>query len=534
MPHQPTAIIIGGGPAGLTAAYELATRTDIRPLVLEADKQLGGISRTVNYKGNRIDIGGHRFFSKSRRVMEWWGNILPLQGRPAADHEMVEIGYRNSRRSVQLDPAGPDPELEDQVMLIRPRVSRILFRGRLFDYPLKPTPKTLWQLGIGSSLGIIASYARSRLAPIRPEHSLEDFFINRFGRTLYSTFFREYTEKVWGVPCDQIPAEWGAQRIKGLSVTAVIKHALTSLWSKAGALSQKSIETSLIEQFMYPKYGPGHLWEQVGERVEERGGEVRLGTSVTALRHDGGGRICSVTVRGPTGSEQEISGDFFFSTMPVCDLIRGISPQAPEPVREVADGLVYRDFMTVGLLLKKLKLGGNVTGNSLYSAVPDNWIYVQEPDVKLGRIQIFNNWSPYMVADPERVWIGLEYFVNEGDELWSMADAEMIRFAVDELERIGVVDRRDVLDHTLIRVPKTYPAYFGSYDRFHLIRDYLDRFENLFPLGRNGMHRYNNQDHSMLTAMMAVDNILDGATEKGNLWEVNTESEYHEEESASR
>jgi protoporphyrinogen oxidase len=523
-----TAIIIGGGPAGLTAAHELATRSRIRPIVLEADDLLGGISRTVDYKGNRIDLGGHRFFSKSDRVMDWWRRVLPVQGVPATDGTTIEIAYQGRRRPVALEPGGPDPNRLDAVMLIRPRVSRILFRGQFFDYPLKPSLKTLRQLGLGTSARILAGYAHRRLAPIHPERSLADFVINRFGDELYATFFRDYTEKVWGVPCTEIPADWGRQRIKGVSVASLIGHALRSLFGRVGHLDQKATETSLIEQFMYPKYGPGQLWESVGHSIVERGGTVRLGARVTQISQSGG-RIRSVQVRERDGASQTLEGDWFFSSMPLRELIGCLSPPPPKPVRAVAEGLMYRDFMTVGLLLDRLKLGGDVTGRDLYARVPDNWIYVQEPGVKVGRLQIFNNWSPYMVADPERIWIGLEYFVDEGDALWSKPDAAMVDFAIDELERIGVIDRDAVLDATVIRMPKAYPAYFGTYDRLSVVRDYLSEFENLFPIGRNGLHRYNNQDHSMLTAMTAVDGLLAGQDIRTALWEINAEQDYHEE-----
>jgi protoporphyrinogen oxidase len=412
-------------------------------------------------------------------------------------------------------------------MLVRPRVSRILFGGHFFDYPLKPSIKTLSKLGLIKTLKIGGSYGRARLLPVRPEATLEDFLINRFGHELYATFFRDYTEKVWGEPCNRIPAEWGAQRIKGLSITALVKHAVKSILGRSGDIAQKGTETSLIEQFLYPKYGPGQLWEKVAGLVEAQGGKVFYHTRVVGLHHDQE-RLNSVEVQHADGSSWTISGDYVFSSMPIRDLINGLSPQAPEEVKRIAQGLPYRDFITVGLLLNRLRLGGNVTGRELYASVPDNWIYVQEPEVKVGRIQIFNNWSPYMVADPDTIWIGLEYFVNEGDALWSLPDQEMFQLAVDELVKIRVIDRADVLDHIVIRMPKTYPAYFGTYERFSEIRDYLTQIRNLYPLGRNGMHRYNNQDHSMLTAMTAVDGILSGTDVREALWSINAEQDYHE------
>jgi protoporphyrinogen oxidase len=522
------AIIIGAGPAGLTAAYELAEKTDIKPLVFEAADDVGGIARTFQYKGNRIDLGGHRFFSKSDRVMDWWREVLPLQRYVDSADSRIEIKYQRKTRWIDLPEDGPNPDETDDVMLVRERVSRILFRGRFFDYPLSLSLRTLANLGLMSTFRIGFSYMRSHLFPIRPERTLEDFFINRFGRELYGTFFKDYTEKVWGVPCHEISAEWGAQRVKGLSIVAVLVHALKSLRPKSGSIDQKDTETSLIEQFLYPKFGPGHMWERVRHLVEERGGEVRFERRVVGLKHNGD-RIEAALIENGSGDVEEVAGDYFFSTMPVRELVAGFEPAAPVEVKKVSDGLVYRDFMTVGLLLDRLKLGGGVEGRGLAEQVPDNWIYVQEHEVRVGRLQIFNNWSPYMVADPDKVWIGLEYFVDEGDDLWTMDDDAMVAFAAEELERINVIERADVLDAVVIRQPKAYPAYFGTYDQFDTIRDYTDHFANLYLVGRNGMHRYNNQDHSMLAAMVAVENIQAGIVDKRNIWDVNTETEYHEE-----
>lgn len=522
------AVIVGGGPAGLTAAYELVTKSAIQPIIIEADSLVGGISRTINYKGNRIDLGGHRFFSKSDKVVSWWQDILPLQGSPAVDAEEVEISYQKKRQKVTLVPGGPDPGAVDDVMLIRPRVSRILFKKKFFDYPLNPSFATLHQLGFVAALRIIGSFGISQLSPIKPEMSLQDFIINRFGRELYKTFFQEYTEKVWGVPCHEIPADWGRQRIKGVSVASLISHALRSLFGKAGGWNQKEIETSLIEQFMYPKLGPGQLWEKVAWLVVEKGGELRLGQKVVGLNHDGN-RVQSVRIVDSEGKEESVSCDWCVSTMPIKHIVTALSPNVPEHVKDVTNGLMYRDFMTVGLLLNRLKLGGDATGRNLYSRVPDNWIYIQEPGVKLGRLQIFNNWSPYMVADRDHVWVGLEYFVDKDEQLWRMADEEVVRFAVDELVSIDVIDRDAVLDHTVIRMPKAYPAYFGTFNGFNEVKEYLLNFSNLYPVGRNGMHRYNNQDHSMLTAMTAAHGIMFGEDVRQELWQINTEQEYHEE-----
>jgi protoporphyrinogen oxidase len=520
---QRVAIIIGAGPAGLTAAYELLKRTDVKPIVLERSEYMGGIARTVCYKGNRIDIGGHRFFSKSDRVMNWWFQFMPPQ---ASANGPANISYQNSTRAVSF-PASRNPEREDLVMLMRPRKSRIYFLRRLFDYPISLTKDTLMKLGALRTLRIVFSYLYAVARPIRDEQNLEQFFINRFGRELYSTFFRDYTEKVWGVPCNKISAAWGAQRVKGLSIAKAIGHFVRKSFHRNQEIGQKQVETSLIEQFLYPKLGPGQLWEEVARQIKEMGGEIVTNHLVTRVEHDGS-RITAVHARNMvTGDVRTIQGDFVFSTMPVKDLLAAMEPPPPGEVRQLGDQLVYRDFLTVGLLCRQLKIREErANGQAL---IKDNWIYIQEPEVKVGRLQIFNNWSPYMVADPAKVWIGLEYFCFEGDDLWRMSDEDLIRLGTAELSKIDIIDEAHVLDGTVLRMDKTYPAYFGSYDRFSEIRSFVDRFENLFLVGRNGMHKYNNQDHSMLTAMVAVDNIADNRKDKENIWSVNTEQDYHEE-----
>ncbi len=520
------ALIIGAGPAGLTAAFELVHRTDVMPVVLEMSEYMGGISRTVRYKGNRIDIGGHRFFSKSDRVMNWWMKMMPVEGTSnGASHR---IAYQGQSRDLSVPASSNGTAPDDRVMLVRSRKSRIYFLRQFFDYPIQLSGRTMKQLGAVRMMKIGASYMASLIHQIKPEKTLEQFLINRFGKELYLTFFKSYTEKVWGVPCDQISAEWGAQRIKGLSITKAVGHFLRKTFARNGNgdLAQKNTETSLIEKFLYPKLGPGHLWEHVAEDVKEHGGEIRTGWRVDRLLTDGFRIVAAEAIHAQTGERETIEADYFFSTMPVKELVRCLDAAVPESVAEVSDGLVYRDFITVGLLLRKLKIRENTAQGAKLLA--DNWIYIQEPDVQVGRMQIFNNWSPYLVADPENVWIGLEYFCYETDALWKMPDAEMIELAKAEMEKIGIIDRAEVLDACVIRVPKTYPAYFGSYERFHEVKDYVSRFENLFLVGRNGMHKYNNQDHSMLTAMTAVDNIIAGRTDKENIWALNTEMEYHE------
>ena len=524
-----TAIIIGAGPAGLTVAYELLHKTDIHPVIYEMSSDIGGIAKTAVYKGNRIDMGGHRFFSKSDRVMDWWQKIIPIQGKPSKDDLILDITYQNNTRQVKLSKDGPDPEKSDFVMLIRKRLSRIFFLRQFFDYPISLNMNTVSNLGILRLIKIGISYFLVKLFPIKNEKSLEDFFINRFGKELYLTFFKDYTEKVWGVSCNRIKPEWGAQRIKGLSVTKALLHAVKSIFSKDSSISQKNIETSLIEKFMYPKLGPGQMWEETARIVETKGGELYLHHTIIGFQYEGK-NIVSVQIRDEkTGEVKTQNGDYFFSTMPVKELIECIGNIVPSEVSEVASGLMYRDFITVGLLLNKLKIKNQTKTPTVNDIVPDNWIYIQERDVKIGRLQIFNNWSPYMVKDPNTAWLGLEYFCNFGDELWSMSDEEFKKFAIDELAKIDIIEKKDVLDSTIIRLRNTYPAYFGTYDRFDIVREYVDKFENLFLIGRNGMHRYNNQDHSMLTAMTAVENIINGIKTKDNIWAVNVEMEYHEE-----
>ncbi|MDE3195195.1 MAG: NAD(P)/FAD-dependent oxidoreductase [Acidobacteriota bacterium] len=516
------ALIIGAGPAGLTAAFEFVHRSDIQPIVLEKSEYMGGISRTVRYKGNRIDIGGHRFFSKSDRVMEWWMRVMPVEAQASgAAHSMA---YQGQTATVAAPAAGPDPRATDRVMLIRNRKSRIYFLRQFFDYPIQLTAQTLQQLGALRTVKIGISYMQAMANQIKPERTLEQFLINRFGKQLYLTFFKSYTEKVWGVPCDQISAEWGAQRIKGLSIKKAISHFVKSRFGRkpGGDISQKGTETSLIEKFMYPKLGPGQLWEYVAEDIQKMGAVVKTGWQVDKLHTDGFRITAADAVNAETGERETIEADYFFSTMPIKELLHCIDAPIPADVMTVGDGLIYRDFITVGVLLNQLKI----------KELLDNWIYIQEPDVMVGRMQIFNNWSPYLVADQKNAWIGLEYFCYETDDLWKKSDAEMIEFAKEEMEKIGIIDRSEVLDACVIRVPKTYPAYFGAYERFDEIKTYISRFENLFLVGRNGMHKYNNQDHSMLTAMTAVDNILAGRTDKNNIWALNTEMEYHESKDA--
>jgi protoporphyrinogen oxidase len=526
MDSKSNIIIIGAGPAGLTAALELV-RAGHKPIVIEADNQVGGISKTINHQGNRMDLGGHRFFSKSDWVMDWWQDILPLSSdAQAAAIAGTSISYQNRARTLGASTRLPsDP---DAVMLIRPRLSRIYYLRKFFDYPVKLNLNTIRNLGLIRIALIGSSYCLSQLFPRKPESTLEDFLINRFGNRLYRTFFKDYTEKVWGVACDQISAEWGAQRIKGLSITKALVHAVRQWFSRDASAQQTQTETSLIERFLYPKYGPGQMWEEVCRQAAAGGARILFNHRVTRLESSGD-EISAVWLR-ESGSDEEhrMDASSVISTMPVQSLIAALGNTVPESIRNIASGLPYRDFITVGLLVPRMYSppGGGVTENGV---PPDNWIYIQEPDVKLGRLQIFNNWSPEMVADRPKAWIGLEYFCNEGDSLWRMTDSEFMRFAAEELEKIGLISAAEVEGSTIVRVPKAYPAYFGSYEKFGEVKQYLKSFSNLHLVGRNGMHRYNNQDHSMLSAKYAVDLILGRETDRDKLWDINAEQEYHEE-----
>ncbi len=506
------AIIIGAGPAGLTAAYEMLKNTEIHPVILEAEDFIGGISRTAEYKGNRMDIGGHRFFSKSDTVMNLWQEIMPIQGKPAKD----DIILNSDKVFADND---KDPEKEDDVMLIRRRVSRIFYLRHFFDYPISFKFATFANMGLGRTIKAGFGYIWSCVHK-REEKSLEDFYINRFGKPLYSMFFEDYTEKLWGVHPSKIAPDWGAQRVKGLSLSKAIWAMLKKPFQSKGDNSK--VETSLIEQFYYPKKGPGQLYELMADKIREMGGEIIFNTPVDKID------VADDKVTAVYSGDQKFEADYFISSMPIKDLIHSIGGNAPENVHEVAENLPYRDFITVGLLLNKLKIKNGTKMKTVSNIVPDCWIYIQERDVKIGRLQIFNNWSPYMVNDLENtVFVGLEYFCTEGDEMWNASDKDFIDFAISELAKIDIIDKEDVLDSVRINVKKAYPAYFGVYKRFDEVRDYLDKIDNLYCVGRNGQHRYNNMDHSMLTAIEAV-NCITGKGSRSDIWNVNTEEEYHE------
>ncbi|WP_240097525.1 NAD(P)/FAD-dependent oxidoreductase [Thermomonas flagellata] len=510
----PAVVIIGAGPAGLTAALELQAAGIHDVTVLEADTQVGGISRTVVHHGNRIDIGGHRFFSKSDWVMDWWRALLPVAA-PADPAAARELRYQGASADV---PAGTASESDHDVLLVRSRLSRIYFNRRFFDYPLKLNPDTLLKLGPWKTFTFGLSYVWARLRPRKPEASLEDFLINRFGQRLYRQFFKEYTEKVWGVPCSEISAAWGAQRIKSLSVTKAIAHALKKMLGLGG----KAEQTSLIESFLYPKYGPGQMWETAARRFQAQGGRLLMQSRATAIELEDG-RVAAVRYRDRDGQEHRLPCTHLLSTMPIQELVAAAGDAFPPEVHAIARGLSYRDFITVGLLYPR---------SALPRPLADNWIYIQEPGVNVGRVQVFNNWSPYLVADPDTVWMGLEFFCREQDPLWRMDDTALQALAHREMVQIGLVQADRPLDAVVLRVPKAYPGYFGeAYARFGELQAALDAIPNLFLIGRNGMHRYNNQDHSMLTAREAARQIASGQVDKAAIWAINVDDEYHEEKS---
>ena len=515
--EQKNVLIIGAGPAGLTAAYELLKRSDIKPIILEAEKFVGGISRTAEYKGNHIDIGGHRFFTKDERVNKLWDELMPTQGQPSYDDKILGT----DKKFVE---GGPDPEKEDNVMLLRHRVSRIYFLRKFFDYPISLKFSTIKNMGFMRTMKCGFGYLGSCLHK-KKETSLENFYINRFGKPLYQLFFESYTTKLWGVSPKMLSASWGAQRVKGLSLTKAVWSALTKPFKK----KDKEVETSLIEQFKYPKFGPGQFYTKLASDVVAKGGVIMYEKEVVRINLDENNNITSLVAK----DGKAFRCDAVFSTMPIKDLIAAIGEdKMDKAVYDIGTSLPYRDFITVGLLLDKLKIQNETKIKTLNNIVPDNWIYVQERDVKLGRIQIFNNWSPYMVDDPSKhIWIGLEYFCNESDEMWEAKDEDFIDMAIKELVSMGIIEsEKNVLDSTRIRVKKAYPAYFGAYDHFDIVEKYLNSIPNLYCIGRNGQHRYNNMDHSMLCGITAVDVFLSGNPDKSSIWSVNTEKSYHEED----
>ncbi len=512
-------IVIGAGPAGLTAAYELLKEknAEFEVTVLEESDCIGGISKTVEYNGNSMDMGGHRFFSKVQEVNEWWENMLPSQGAKPMDDIMLG-------RDIAVINGGPDPEKTDRVMLFRHRVSRILFNSKFYDYPISLKPETFKNFGFVTTIGVGLSYIASVFHK-RPEDNLENLYINNFGKKLYSMFFEYYTENLWGRHPSEIDASWGKQRTKGLSIVGIIKDFL----GKAFNVKNREVNTSLIEEFKYPKLGPGQLWEVTASEVEKLGGTIIKNAEVTNIYKDNNNIVTGIAYT-KDGNKNDLAGDIVISSMPLKDLVIGMN-DVPEKALNIARGLPYRDYMTLGVLVKRLNLENKTNIKTIGNIVPDCWVYVQDRKVKMGRFQIYNNWSPYMVNDLDNtIWLGLEYFVQEGDDYWTMTDDNFAKFAVGEMIKLGIINsNEDVLDTHVERVKKAYPAYFDTYDEIDTLIDYINTIPNLYCVGRNGQHRYNNIDHSMCTSFEAVYNIKNGITDKTNVWAVNTEEEYHEE-----
>ncbi|MBQ0115007.1 MAG: NAD(P)/FAD-dependent oxidoreductase [Bacteroidales bacterium] len=515
-----TIVVVGAGPAGLTAAYTLLQQKGYHVVVVEECPQVGGIAKTLNHNGNLMDIGGHRFFTKVDEVNDFWNKIMPIQGKPSSDD--IALGTAK-----EFAAGGPDPQESDRVMLVRNRVSRILYSQHFFDYPVSLSISTLRSMGLLNTIKVGVGYLCAMLRH-REEKSLEDFYINRFGKPLYNMFFENYTQKVWGVHPSNIGADWGRQRVKGLSIVAIFKDILSRTFVPR---SKRHVETSLIDRFTYPKYGPGQLWEYLADDIKSLGGEIRLNCCVQEINISDGNAVKSVVVRNEDGSLQTIDCDYLLSSMPLRDLFNGIKGiQVPDNVLHAAQGLPYRDFITVGVLVNRLKFVNKTKIKTYGNRIPDTWLYIQEPHVKVGRLQLFNNWSPYLVKDNENtMWIGMEYFCTEGDTMWNTPDDKFITMAADELVKIGAIESvDDVLDSTVYKIKKAYPAYFGTYGQLDEVRGFLDGITNLYCIGRNGQHRYNNMDHSMLTAMRAADAIIEGRDGRDMVWSVNTEQEYHE------
>ena len=473
------ALVIGAGPAGLTAAYELLKQSkDIEVVVFEESECMGGISKTVTYHGNRMDMGGHRFFSKVPEVNDWWNNMLPLQGAPTYDDIKLD-------RTMTMAAKGPDPEKEDRVMLMRHRVSRIFFEHKFFDYPISLKAETLKNMGFITIIQVGFSYLFS-IVHKRKENSLEDFYINRFGKKLYSMFFEHYTENLWGRHPSEISPAWGAQRVKGLSIVAIIKDMFSKMLP---GKKNRKVETSLIEEFKYPKLGPGQLWDVTAEEITKLGGTILKNHRVVGVVKNADNHLTGVTVEHD-GITETFEGDYVISSMPVKDLVDGMN-DVPADMAAIATGLPYRDYLTLGVLVPKLNLKNKTKMKTISNIIPDCWVYVHDRSVQMGRFQIYNNWSPYMIKDLENtVWVGLEYFCNEGDKYWNMTEEEFSKMAIQEMVTIGLIDKpEDVLDFHEEKVKKAYPAYFDTYEHMDELTAYLSSIDNLYCVGRNGQHR---------------------------------------------
>ena len=510
-------VIIGAGPAGLSAGYTILKNSDdYEVVIVDRDKQVGGISKTISYDGNRMDLGGHRFFTKEKKINDLWEEILPIQGKPSYDDKILNTKKEFSKN-------GPNPEKEDKVFLIRNRVSRVYYCKKFFSYPISLSFNTIKNLGFIKTMTSGFSYLKSIFVK-KEENNLENFYINRFGKKLYNIFFEGYTEKLWGRSPKNIDASWGKQRVKGLSIIEILKDAFCKIFK----IKTKKQETSLIEQFHYPKYGPGQMYEEMAKEIIKNGGKILKEHEVIKINNNKS-RIKSILCKNKD-KVVKIEADYFISSMPVKDLINGMD-NIPKKINNIASNLPYRDFITVGLIIDKLKIKNNTKIKTLNNIVPDCWIYIQTSEVKLGRIQIFNNWSPYLVKDIDNtISLGLEFFCFENDEFWNKKDKELVEYAKKELIKIGVIEEDAIIHNSHVeKIQKAYPAYFDSYSEFDKVRKYLDSYDNLYCIGRNGQHRYNNMDHSMMCGIVCAENIINNIKDKDNIWNINTEESYHEE-----
>lgn len=482
-------LIIGAGPAGLATAFKLSKKQDIEVTIWEKSDRVGGLSKTLEHLGNLFDLGPHRFFTKNKEVNEFWKSILPQ----------------------------PD-------MLTKNRFTRMFFNNNFFNYPLKLDYQNINKLGFKKGVFIFISYLQAKINPRRPEITLEDFYINRFGKRLYKMFFSGYTEKVWGIPCRNIPKEWGKQRVKDLSLIKMIMD----FFAKIAGSKKKEKQASLISQFSYPKYGAGFFYQTLADKLIKNGVKIELNMELKGLNHE---HEKNNSASGQNKDNQEIkidNLDYVVSTMPIDGLIKSLNPAAPNEIRNISDKLPYRSSIIIAILYKELKIKNDTDLITEANIIPDNWIYVQDSSVKLGRISLFNNFSDFMLKDKNLPWMSLEFFCNQGDEFWKKADDELIEIGKNELKKIGLADPENFLTAKVVKVEKSYPAYFGAYAEFPKVKDYLDSFKNLLPCGRNGQHKYNNMDHSIACGFAAADIIINDKKDKTALWSVNTDNEYNE------
>lgn len=505
-------VIIGAGPAGLSAALSILENTDYKPIIIEKDSEIGGLSKTLKNGDFFTDIGPHRFFTKNDKVMNLWTSLLSVQGKSAIDDLILGRNFNEN---------GANPETEDNVFLKRKRFSRIYYRKHFIDYPIKINPSIFIAMGLFKSIQAGFSYIKSCFFKLN-ETNLETFMINRFGRVLYELFFEGYTYKVWGIHPKMIQKEWGEQRIKKISLLGILINAI-----KSAIHLNKEKETSLIDEYFYPKFGSSQMWESMANRIIELGGKIMLNTQVIGINNDNS-KITSIKILDKISRNEDIIDvTNVISSMPIKDLIINME-NVPSNISEIASNLPYRDFILVNFVTKNLNLKNNTKHKTINNIAPDSWIYLQDSDITAGRMDIMNNFSPYFVKDfKNNIVINLEYFCNENDEFWTKSDVEIIEFAQQELLKINALDKNDIKLSRVFRITKAYPSYFGSYENFDKIKDFINSIENLYPIGRNGQHKYNNMDHSILSGIIVAD-ILKNNSEKKNIWNINTEQNYQE------